>query len=345
MSSKNKLRPTMADVAERAQVSIKSISRVVRGEEGVSPETRQRILDVMQEIGFAANASARKLRGVATTISLVAPGLTMADYVGQVVQGIFNSPHVLRYNISLHVQNQSAAQMDEQYFRSLVSSGMTDGFLLIVPFDYDMLIEVCREYGVPFVTVDYEGELDLSNDYVISSTNRKGVMDAVLYLMALGHQRVHFMTGMMHMESARERLEGYKDALASVGMPFDPSLVLPGDWSQRLGFQLTHDLFQRGDVPTAIIASNDMMAFGVMEAVKEAGLRVGEQVSVIGVDDIPAASQSFPALTTIRQPMQAMGEAALDILVALLEDRPVPSAQRVFNTELVIRQSTGKSPK
>jgi LacI family transcriptional regulator len=190
--------------------------------------------------------------------------------------------------------------------------------------------------------VDYQGEIDMTSEPVISASDRKGVMDAMRHLMALGHKRIGFITGLMHMRSARERLQGYQDALNEIGIRYDPALVVEGDWSQTTGFALTQHLLNIDSPPTAIVASNDVTAFGVMDAVKDAGLRVGEDISVVGFDDIGMASSVYPALTTVRQPMEDMGEAAVELVVALMEDRPVPMIQRQFSTELVVRHSTGQ---
>jgi LacI family transcriptional regulator len=260
--------------------------------------------------------------------------------VGHVVQGIIKATQRLNYNIVLHIQNVSAHS--DEYYRSMITSGLTDGMLMVVPQDYEALLTVCRDYEMPYVMVDYQGDIDLIREPIISATDRKGVMDAMRHLMALGHKRIAFITGLMHMRSARERLQGYQDALNEIGIRFDPALVVEGDWSQQTGFALTQHLLGLKIPPTAIVASNDVTAFGVMDAIKEAGMRVGEDISVVGFDDIGMASNVYPALTTVRQPMEEMGEASVELLVALMEDRPLPMIQRQFSTELVVRQSTAQ---
>src|SRR5215468_73739 len=142
------------------------------------------------------------------------------------------------------------------------------------------------------------------------------------YLLVLGHRKIGFITGQMVMASAGERLQGYQDALREAGLPYDPSLVVEGNWTQFGGLEQTRILLERHPDLTAIMASDDVTAFGAMDAIKDAGMRVGEDISVIGFDDIPQAASVYPPLTTVRQPMMEMGQAAVELLVAVLDDRP-----------------------
>jgi LacI family transcriptional regulator len=161
------------------------------------------------------------------------------------------------------------------------------------------------------------------------------------YLLALGHRRIGFITGRMTLICSRDRLQGYRDGLAEVGLPFDPELVREGDFSQPVGFQQGQALLSLKEPPTAILASNDVMAFGVMDAAKAQGFAVGPDISIIGFDDIFQASQVYPALTTVRQPLRSMGESAIDLLTTLIERRPAFAMRRELPTELIIRASTG----
>jgi LacI family transcriptional regulator len=148
----------------------------------------------------------------------------------------------------------------------------------------------------------------------------------------------------MDIVCSHDRLQGYRDVLAEVGLPFDSELVREGDFSQPVGFQETQALLRLQEPPTAIFASNDLMAFGAMDAVKAAGLTIGHTISIVGFDDIFMASQTYPSLTTIRQPMGDMGETALELLITLLEGRTALNLRRELPTELIIRESTGRAP-
>jgi LacI family transcriptional regulator len=191
------------------------------------------------------------------------------------------------------------------------------------------------------VIVDHHS--DTGTEPSVTATNRRGVLDAMRHLLALGHRRIGFITGRMDIVCSHDRLQGYRDGLAEVGLPFDPDLVREGDFMQPTGFQQAQALLDLPQRPTAIIASNDLMAFGAMEASKAAALTIGRDVSIVGFDDVFMASQVYPKLTTIRQPMADMGSVALEMLVSLLEGRPVLVTRRELPTELVIRESTGRA--
>jgi LacI family transcriptional regulator len=329
---------TITDVARLAGVSPKSISRVVNGQGGVSEETRQRIMDAINTLGYVANPAARRLRGSSNVIGLIVSGFE--DYLGQIMLGISQTAERFSYNVVLYVQNTT--QQPAESYLPLIRGGMIDGLLLIVPHDLELLTELCNEQGMPYVMIDYAGDQAIEKTPTITVTNRKGVIDAMRYLLALGHRRIGFITGQMEMASARERLQGYKDGLAEVGLSYDECLVIEGDWSSYSGFEATRRMLSLEQRPTAIIASDDASAFGAMDAIKDALLRVGEDVSVIGFDDIPRAAQVYPPLTTVHQPLVEMGQAAVDILIDLLQGRTPISLHREFATDLVVRQSTGK---
>jgi LacI family transcriptional regulator len=170
------------------------------------------------------------------------------------------------------------------------------------------------------------------------------MLEATRHLLALGHRRIGFITGRMDIACSHDRLQGYRDALEEVGLPYESELVLQGDYLQPSGFQQARKLLSSPYPPTAILVSNDMMAFGALEAARVAGLTVGQDISIIGFDDIFLSSQMYPPLTTVRQPLVEMGEVALDMLVALLQGRTVLNLRRELPTELIVRETTGRAP-
>jgi len=234
--------------------------------------------------------------------------------------------------------------MIESYERLIKSSG-SGGVIILIPPGHNQMIDLCRQYKHPFVMIDYNGSDDISQDAAIFVTNRKGVYDAVMHLASLGHKRIGFITGKPNMASSRERLHGYTLALTELGIPNTPELVREGDWTKDNAIQLTHQLMALDTPPTAIVASNDIAAFGVMEAAQSLGIRIGQDLSLVGFDDIAFASEVTPALTTVRQPMAEMGKAAVMMLSELINDTTPSPLHREFETELVIRQSTGRPTK
>ena len=334
-----KVRVTSADVAELAQVSKMSVSRVLNGQDGVSETTRQRILDAVQHLGYIPNLSQRARPSWSKLIALLIPDIT-TTYMGEILRGVSGAAERLNYGLTLYTQGSVNHTQRTSYYLSLLSNTLVDGVLMVVPLDYEVIVKDLKAHNLKYVIIDHHSNTE--NEPSVTATNRKGVLDAMRHLFALGHQRIGFITGRMDIACAQDRLQGYRDGLAEVGASFDTELVREGDFSQPTGFREAQALLQLPEPPTAIVASNDMMAFGVMDAAKASGLTIGQDLSIVGFDDIPMASQSYPPLTTIRQPMAAMGETALDLLVTLLEGRIALQMRRELPTELIIRESTGR---
>jgi len=217
------------------------------------------------------------------------------------------------------------------------------GVLLIYPRDYENIIRGLKDRNLPFVIIDHQ--LGTIEEPGVRTTNRKGILDAMRHLLALGHRRIGFITGTAELVASHDRLQGYRDGLAEIGIPFDPELVREGAYTQPTGFQQSQALLDSAQPPTAIVASNDMMAFGAMDAAKLRGLTIGRDISITGFDDIFPASQSYPPLTTVRQPLEEMGQCAAELLVTLIEGSSPPlSLHRELPTELIIRDTTGFAP-
>ncbi|MEP7291084.1 MAG: LacI family DNA-binding transcriptional regulator [Chloroflexota bacterium] len=333
-----KLHITIADVAERAQVSKMSVSRVLNGQAGVSEKTRQRILEAVEKLGYVPNLNPR-VRPVSTQmVALLIPDITTA-YMGEILRGVSGAAERLNYGLMLYTQGSTDHARRTSYYLSLLENHLVDGVLMVVPHDYELIVSDLREHDLRYVIIDHHN--GTGNEPSVTATNRRGVLDAMRHLLALGHRRIGFITGRMDVACSLDRLQGYEDGLIEVGLPYDAELVREGDFMQPSGFRHGWSLLQLAEPPTAIIASNDVMAFGVMDAAKASDLAIGQDISIIGFDDIFMTSQVHPTLTTIRQPLAAMGEAALEMLVTVLQGRTVLNPRRELPTELIIRQSTG----
>lgn len=330
---------TIADVAELAQVSKMSVSRVINGQTGVSEKTRQRILEAIDQLGYVPNLTPRNRPGGSKLIGLLIPDI-MSTYMGEVLRGVSGAAERLNYGLVLYTQGRTSNIERTSYYLSLLSSSLVDGVLMVVPHDYEVIVSDLKEHDLPYVIIDHHS--DTGDEPSVTATNRKGILDAMRHLLALGHRRIGFITGRMDVACSHDRLQGYHDGLAEVGLAFDQELVREGNFQQPSGFRQAISLFEMRDPPTAIIASNDMMALGAMDAAKASGLRIGQDISIIGFDDLYIASHTYPPLTTVRQPLANMGEAALDMLVTLLQGRTLLNPRRELPTELVIRESTGR---
>jgi LacI family transcriptional regulator len=332
---------TAADVAELAQVSRMTVSRVLNGQPGVSEKTRHRIIEAIEQLGYIPSTPARSRQVDSKLIALLIPDIT-TTYMGEILRGVSGAAERLNYGLMLYTQGAVSHTQRTSYYLSLLSNTLVEGVLMIVPHDYEVIVRDLKEHAHPYVIIDHHSNTE--DEPSVTATNRKGVLDAMRHLLALGHRRIGFVTGRMDIACSQDRLEGYRAGLGEVGLPFEPALVREGDYLQPSGFKHTRDLLQLEAPPTAIIASNDVMAFGAMDAMKATGRSIGRDISLVGFDDIFMASQTYPPLTTVRQPMADMGEAAIDMLVGLIQGRTVLSLRRELPTELIVRESTGRAP-
>ncbi|MCL4394950.1 MAG: LacI family transcriptional regulator [Chloroflexi bacterium] len=329
---------TIVDVAREAQVSLATTSRVINNEAHVRPEKRERVLRAMDRLGYTVNLQARSLRGGRSRMI----GLVVRDvgtgYAGEIVRGIDLELAESEYDMMLYTTHRRKIQ--ESAYVDMLSRGMADGLLLILPRHPEAYLRVLRQRRYPHVLIDHQGIDDRGP--AIGATNWQGAFDATQYLIELGHRRIGFICGSMDLGCARERLAGYQAALKHFGLPADPAMVREGDFFQTRGYSAADELLSMPTPPTAIFASNDVSAFGVMEAVRDHQLRIPDDISIVGFDDVPQATQVHPPLTTVRQPLEQMGRAAARLLLKIIQE-PKHPAQRVdLPTELVIRETTRK---
>jgi LacI family transcriptional regulator len=326
-------RVTIVDVAREAGVSYATVSRVLNADPYVKLETRERVAAALDRMGYVANRQARSLRtGRSQMVGLLARDLG-TGYIGQIIAGIDAEVAETEYEVLLFTTHHKARA--PEYVATFVG-GMADGILLILPYEIEAYSEMLNRRRYPHVLIDYEGA---AMGPAISADNRQGAYDGAAYLLELGHRRLGFITGDLTLGSARTRLLGFRQALANCGVAEDPALIVEGDYQQPSGYVGAQALLRLAQPPTAIFASNDVMAFGVMEAIREAGLRIPADVSVLGFDDIPQATGVSPMLTTVRQPLEEMGRQAVRMLMAYIDDPGRPYEYRELPTELVMRGS------
>jgi LacI family transcriptional regulator, galactose operon repressor len=206
-----------------------------------------------------------------------------------------------------------------------------------LPRDLGAYIERLRQRHFPFVLIDHEGVA--GDGPAVGATNHKGSFAATDYLLDLGHRRIGFITGNPQLGAARDRLEGYRAALGERAIQLDPRLVIEGDFFQPRACAAAKQLLTLESPPTAIFASNDVSAFGVIEAAAELGVRIPAELSVVGFDDIPQSAYTQPPLTTVRQPLEEMGRVAARLLLASMRDPGVAPTRVELTTQLVVRGS------
>lgn len=333
-SSKNR-DVTIIDVAREAGVSYATVSRVVNGKDYVKPDKRERVLLAMTQLGYVANQQARSLvGGRSQVIGLLVPDLG-SSYFGEILRGIDQALHTLNYDMLLYTTHRR--RVKESEYVTAISRGLAAGLLLIAPSNPALYLSTLEERGFPYILIDHTG-IDRMGP-AVGVTNRQGAYQATRYLIELGHQRIGFILGRPELPASTDRLAGYQAALIGAGLPVVEELICQGDFNQPSGYSCASGLLANDKPPTAIFASNDLMAFGVMEAVRDQGLRIGHDVSVIGFDDIPQAANVHPQLTTVRQPLVEMGRKAAQMLVQHIEASSCPSGRIQLETELIIRHS------
>jgi LacI family transcriptional regulator len=326
---------TIFDVAEEAGVSYATVSRVVNNKDHVSIEKRERVLRAMAELGYVANTQARRLAGGSSQVVGLLVDYRSSSYMGEIIRGIDIALDAHHYDLMLYTTHRQKTK--ESAYVTKITRHLADGLLLILPRNVNAYVDTLRQRHFPYVLIDYLSERQ--NIPSVTTTNFQGAYDAVSYLLSLGHQRIGFITGTMSLGCAQERLAGYKTALQDHAIVVDQQLISEGDFLQKQGYTCTQELLNLEQPPTAIFASNDVMAFGAMEAARERGYRLPDDLSIIGFDDIPQTTHVHPHLTTVRQPLEEMGRSAALLLLQYIVQPDAPIERIELPTELIIRQS------
>lgn len=326
---------TIVDVADEAGVSYATVSRVINNKDHVSPEKRERVLRAMAQLGYVVNIQARSLAGGSSHIVGLLVNYLNSSYVVEIMRGIDAALQSRQYDLVLYSAHSHRTK--ESAYVTKLTRNLADGLLLILPQNAQAYLDALRMRRFPHVLIDYLS--DGRDAPSVATTNVQGAYDAVSYLLQLGHRRIGIITGSMEIGCARQRLEGYQQALREHGIASHPQLVYEGNFLQTQGYYGAQHLLAQAEPPTAIFAANDMMAFGVMEAARERGLRLPEDLSILGFDDTPQAMQVHPQLTTVHQPLEEMGNRAALLLLRYIE-QPGTEIERIeLPTSLVLRAS------
>jgi LacI family repressor for deo operon, udp, cdd, tsx, nupC, and nupG len=325
------------DVAKLADVSTATVSRALATPERVSPEARARVLEAIVKTGYVPNPAARTLRSQKTYMVLVVLPDLANTFFSKILRGIEETLFEAGYGMI--ISDLDGSPEKEAHFAAFTAAGRVDGAILL----NGHLFGQSREgegkparISIPLVALcEAIPGADIPQ---IEIDNRAAACRMTQHLASLGHRRIAYVSGPAANILERERFQGFKDGLESAGLPFDPALVLPGDYTIEAGMQAGRDLVARSDWPTAVFCTSDEMAIGLMRTLFSAGLKVPDDISVAGFDDIEFAAVAEPSLTTIHQPRRELGQAAASALIDLLQGRPSPKRIRL-ETELVIRDS------
>ncbi|HYO87020.1 MAG TPA: LacI family DNA-binding transcriptional regulator [Candidatus Limnocylindrales bacterium] len=331
---------TIVDVARAAGVSYSTVSRVLNGYEFVKESTREKVLASAEQLGYVANMSARSLAGGhSQIIGVVVPGLDNG-YIGEIVRGIDEELARVNYDLMMYTTHRQLGR--ESRYVSAMANGLADGLLLVAPLVPAEILRALPQHDFPHVLIDQSEPTNTSS--VVDATNWQGAYDGTRYLIELGHRRIGHITGTPEIASAGQRIDGYRAALLDHGLPFDERLLVEGNFYQDGGFHGAAALLELPERPTAIFAANDLSALGAIDAIRARGLRIPEDISLLGFDDIPHAQIAYPKLTTVRQPLAQMGRVAARLLLDQIQQPERPPRRVTLATELVIRDSCALAP-
>jgi LacI family transcriptional regulator len=336
------MRVRLEDVARAASVSPKTVSRVLNDEANVSDATRQRVLAAMEAMDYRPHPSARSLAGSRSFVVAMLYDNNdnpTSSYLAEIQDGVLEACDAHRYSMMV----RPLRMRSDDFLRrvdALISDHHPDGVVLTPPItDYEPLLKRLRERQVPYASVSPERRDAIG----VAMDEQQAARAMVEHLLALGHRRIAHVVGIPNHGASGWRLAGYREAMAAAGLPEDPALIVQGAFTFGSGVTAARELFALAERPTAVFAANDDMAAGVMWAAGEYGLKVPQDLSVCGFDDIPLASQLWPALTTVRQPSREMGRLAALELLELLRGRGAGQLVQV-PFSLQVRGSTARAP-
>ena len=330
----------LRDVAEMARVSTATVSRAINDPETVRPDTRQRVEEAVRRLGYRPSRVARRLRvrcGRSSLIGLVIPDL-QNPFFADLARGVEDTAQ--RHGYTVLIGNADEDAEKERRYLQVMGAESVDGVILPpsspeTPFS---AADLLRD-GIPVVCVDRrlpKMKLDMA---VVD--NVRGTREAVEHLLALGHRRVGFIQGSPHLSTSRERRQGYVDALEAAGVSVDRSLIRSGDSRQESGARVASEMLAAADRPSALLVGNSMMTLGALEAIQRAGLRIPDDVAIIGYDDMPWAMAVTPPLTVVRQPGYELGARAMELLLRRIEEPTRSTTVVTLQPELVVRESCG----
>lgn len=343
MATGARRRVTITRVAEEAGVSKQTVSRVINDRPDVAPDTRRRVLAIIDQLGYQPNSVARSLKSKRSfALGVVGYGL---DYFGPscTLSGIEQEASELGYTIILHLIRQPETNSVEELLRKM-QSRYVDGIIWAVPEIGDNLAWLEEKTPRPSAPIAFLSREPQPDRFVVAFDNHSGGLMATRHLIAQGCQYIGLITGPLDWWEARQRRLGWREALQSVGLPAEDSLIVEGNWSAASGERGLNELLARHPEIDGVFACNDRMALGALKAARELGWRVPEDLAVVGFDDIPDAAYFHPPLSTVRQDMVELGRRAVrelgEEIQAHQSDRSLTPKTVLLQPELIVRESS-----
>jgi LacI family transcriptional regulator len=333
---------TIKDIAKRVGLSVTTVSRALNDYDDVSVETKELIRRTAEEMGYVPNTLAQRFQKRKTdTIGLILPtfGPRFSDpFFSELLAGIGNKAANQGYD--LLVSTRAPGDEELLAYRQIVQGIRVDGLVVVRTRKNDERIEYLRSVQFPFVAFGrIAGQLDFP---FVDEDGVSGFRLVAEHIINLGHRRIACIASPPDLMFSQYRLEGLRSRLRELSAPLDPDLVRVGDLTQRSGYEQAMELFDLPNPPTAIVAFNDLMAFGAMSAAQNRGLVVGSDISITGFDNTPMASHSHPPLTTVDQPIYQIGSMVCEMLIKCIKGEDLEQRQVLLQPELNIRESSGQ---
>ena len=327
---------TMRDVAQLAGVSIQTVSYVVNGKGVISPKTRERVQDAIDRLNYRRDPIARSMRTKQTRLI----GLLVLDITNPVLSVIASAVEATAfehdYKVILQNIGMEAAREKEYLVES--AGSLIDGLIIVNSVDRESTLEFLEAQQITAVLIDCLSSTTIPS---VAVDNVQAAYIATRHAIELGHQRIAHIAGSSSLLIAQQRQQGYLQALADHNLAYERIIVSKNErWDYQAGYDTMVELLQDRTLPTAVFAASDQMAIGAYQAIAQAGLKVPEDFSVIGFDDMEAAQFAVPALTTIRQPFTEIALSAVSLLLQLISGDKPETTQIILSPELVVRHST-----
>ncbi len=330
---------TIKDVALRAGVSVTTVSHVVNDTRHVSPKGRERVEQAIRELGYVPSAVARSLKSNTTsTLGMLIPN-SSNPYFAEIVRVVEDRCFGAGYTLVLC--NTDDEPRRQSVYLQVLAERRIDGLIVVSTGDDDSLVTQLHGLRIPTVLVDRE-IADPACD-LVETAHMQGGLLAVRHLLSLGHRRIACIGGPAGVNPSEQRIEGWRLALAEAGgAPGADALLWRGGFTSQGGYEAMHAILRTDDPPSAVFVCNDLMAIGALRAAHESGVRVPDEISVVGFDDIELSAYTSPPLTTVAQPKERIGALAVDMLLERVGGRRRDARKVVLQPELRVRASTGR---
>lgn len=329
---------SLKDVANQAGVSIATVSRVINNAPNINDTTRFRVQQAMKALDYRPSRIAKRLRSKSSQgnlIGVVVPDISNPFYI-DVLSGI--DDYMLGHNFLMITCNFSQNEEKEKLYIDALVSESVDGLIVAPAHELDEKVRALEKENIPFVCID-RGLKDVNADLVLVD-NEKGSYGAVHFLLSQGYKKIAYISGLIRIPTSREREKGYRRALDEFEVPVQDDLIKFGDSSMKSGIDLCRELLSQENRPDALFTGNNLITLGALQTIAELGLKIPDDIAIIGFDDMPFSGTLNPPLTAVRQPAYEIGRRAAELLYQRICEPGRPNVKIVMETELMIRKST-----